>query len=258
MGFTKGASGKSIEVSDPFVNNKNKFKKSFIKAHKPLDFRYASTIMADNTKFRDFVATNLSSYFFENDKLRNVFGNIEGIKTNNPLMDSIHFFMWFSFFFAMLIFTFRMTGLKPLLFGIVIVGVLTLLNTLFSAILFYITNSNDNTVAYFIAYFVVLMGAIILAIPLFFAEKVKKLIVAICINISINGFALYLLLLLGIIAMHHRDQCDFTSPYGRNSDCVTIFDYLEFNWSFVLFFAGLIFMYFYMTIIKKWKSLPEG
>ncbi len=232
--------------------------KSFIRDQEPVQFEYSSSIAVLDTKFQQFVNDNTTTYFLENDKLRNVFENIENIKANNPLMESIHFFMWFSFFLAMIIFTFRVTGLKPLLFGIVTVGVLTLLITLITALIFYISYSNDDTVGYFIAYFVVLLGAIILAIPLFFYENIKKLIVAICLNISMNGFVLYIFLILGIIAMHQRDHCDNTYTYGRYEECVTIFDYLDMNWSFVLFFVGLVFMYFYMSVIKKWKSLPEG
>ncbi len=230
--------------------------KSFIRNYKKTSYEYAESISSNNTKFHNFYKNNTTDYYFENNELHNVFENIEDIKASSPFMDSIHFFMWFSFLFAMLIFIFRVTGLKPLLFTIVTVGVLALLITLLTALIFYAGGNSDEAVGYFVAYFILILGTCVLMIPIFFSEQIRKNVVAICVNISLSGFVFYLLLILVVISMHQRDHCD--SGFKNHNACDTVFDYLEFNWSFVLFFAGLIFMYFYIPIIKKFKSLPEG
>ncbi len=231
--------------------------KSIIRDHKKNNYDYSETTSENKTQFQNYFGKNTTDYFFESRSLQNVFENIENIKTSTPFLDSIHVFMWFSFFFAMLIFMFRVTGLRALLFSIVSVGVLILVVTLIMCCL-YIIVSNEDALGYFLAYLTLLLGSCILLIPIFFAERIKKAVVAICLNISMTGFVFYCLLLLVIIAMHQRDYCNTIEGYRNYNDCKTIFNVLDFNWSFVLFFAGLIFMFFYVDTIKKWKSLPEG
>ncbi|TXD84716.1 hypothetical protein ESY86_03190 [Subsaximicrobium wynnwilliamsii] len=233
--------------------------KSFIRDQKKPDYYYEDdrALLAEKDVNR-FLKERLTDYYFESKRLRNVFENIETIKASNPFMDGIHVFMWLAFFLSALIFMFRITGLKSLLFAIVTVGVLILVIALLAILLAYASSGNDNLIGYFISYFAVLLGATIFAIPLFFARSVKKSVVAICLNISIAGFVPYLLLILALIAMHQKDLCEARSFKNDYYNCPTIFDYLEFNWSFVLFFTGLALMYFYTTIIKRWKSLPES
>ena len=112
---------------------------------------------------------------------------------------------------------------------------------------------------YVILYLILFISTLILALPIFFIKKVKKTIVTICLNISIIGFPLYLLLIIGIITMHQMETCrleNYNNFYDYNT-CDTLIKSLEFNWSYVLFFLGILFILFYSKIIKKWKSLPE-
>lgn len=235
--------------------------KNFIRTQEPKnEYDFQNVITTEQTKFEKFYTDHVTDFYFEHDALSNVFENIEDIKDSNPFMDSIHFFIWFSFIISCLIFMFRITGLKPLLFSIITVGVLALFFSLMAALLFYIMSGYDDNVPYVILYLILFISTLILALPIFFIKKVKKSIVTICLNISIIGFPLYLLLIIGIITMHQMETCrleNYNNYYDYNT-CDTLIKSLEFEWSYVLFFLGILFILFYSKIIKKWKSLPEG
>lgn len=233
--------------------------KNFIRTERKNEYSFQVTDALEQTKFEKFFSDYLTDSFYKNDALHNVFENIEDIKASNPFMESIHLFMWFTFFFSCIIFMFRVTGLKPLLFSVITTGVLALIISLASALLFYIISGSSNDPIYAIMYLTFIIGSIILAIPICFADKIKKGLVAICVNISIIGFALYLFLIIGIISMHQQDACENDPNYYNNGyNCDTLIESLELNWSYVLFFVAVIFIFFYSSIIKKWKSLPEG
>ncbi|WP_299123729.1 hypothetical protein [uncultured Winogradskyella sp.] len=233
--------------------------RSFIRTIPKTKYEYETAISLEQTKYEKFYTDYVTDYHLEHNKLSNVFENIEEIKASNPFMESIHFFMWLTFFLACVIFMFRITGLKPLLFSVLTIGVLALFISLLTALLFYIMRDYDDIISYFILYIVLIISLIILAIPIFFIETTKKLIVAICLNISILGFPLLLFLIIGIISMHQEEACRNSLDYSLgNYKCDTLIESLGFNWSYVLFALGIIFIFFYSKNIKKWKSLPEG
>ncbi len=213
----------------------------------------------DDKLTQKYFKERLSDYYFKSSDLRNTFDNIEDIKSSNPFEGAIHVFMWLSFFVSALIYMFRVTGLKPLLFSIITVGVLFLLITLIAALSYYLNESGNTVPQFIILYFTLFIGTIILIIPLFFLKKIKKLVLAICLNISIIGFPLYLLLILGIISYHQSLLCEARNLYSEYSyECNTIMSSLELNWSYVLWIFGILFLLGYTSIIKKWKALPES
>ena len=220
---------------------------------------YGFNYREDNTALEIFKKEHITDFYLEDDALHYVFENIEEIKSKTPYIESIHFFIWLAFFFSSVIFMFRITGLKPLLFTIIITGVVALFITLLSVLFAHITGFNDNSVGYFVSYLTLLIGAIILAIPIFYSKKIKKRVVAICLNMSIIGFILFVFLIISVISLHQSDAC--TSDYGsriHNSDCFNLLGDIGLLWSYILFIINLIFIYFYSGIIKNWKALPEG
>tara|TARA_R110002049_G_scaffold68465_3_gene177475 strand:+ start:8950 stop:10749 length:1800 start_codon:yes stop_codon:yes gene_type:complete len=216
-------------------------------------------ISEERTQFEQFYFERITDFYYDNNALENVFENIEDIKASTPFLDSIHFFIWFAFFIASIIFMFRTTGLKPLLFSIITTGILALVVALLATFLSYIITPNGDTIGYFIMYFLLVLGALILLTSIVYSDKVHKTVAGVCVNISIIGFPLYLLLITGIITTHQQNACRNRADYYESSyHCDTLFDWFEVNWSFVYFFAGLVFLFFFTKAIKKWKSLPEG
>ncbi|WP_353779508.1 hypothetical protein [Winogradskyella sp. 3972H.M.0a.05] len=228
---------------------------SFIRSSKPLpyerDFIYDAS---ERTELEKFVAKNTTDYYMETSSLYNAFDNIEEIKSKNIFEDIIHFYCWFAFILASLIFIFRITGLRPFIFSVIVVTVLMTITALLATVVFQATN--DDFGIYFIEYFILIIGTIILAIPIFYAEHVKKGIVAVCLNISIVGFLLYVLLIIGIISTHQANYCDTLSIEER-VDCFILIESLGIYTSYILFVLGFIFLFFYSRIIKNWKALPE-
>ncbi|MCT4630036.1 hypothetical protein [Winogradskyella sp.] len=244
---------------DLVYHPKNFEVKNFIRTQ-PKTLYENNAVTTELTRYEKFYLERETDFFYDNNALHSVFENIEDIKASNPLMESIHFFMWFTFLLASLIFMFRVTGLKPLLFSIITVGVLILFISLTAALLFYLNkgNSEDNII-YFLLYFTLFISSVIIAIPIFFAERIKKIIVAICVNISLIGFSLYLFLIISIISLHQKDACREHPDYYKDGfECYTLLEILEINWSYIFFIVGILFLLFYTKIIKKWKSLPEG
>ena len=242
------------------VYHPNNFEvKNFIRDQAKNEYDNDYQLGVDRTKTEEFYNNRLTDYHYENSALRNVFENIESIKNSKPI-ESIHVFMWLAFFFACIFFIFRITGLKQLLFSIITVGVLTLIVSLLAALLFYITGGgSDDGAIYFISYFTLALGTLILLIPIVFYKSIKKIIVAICLNISLIGFSLYLFLIVGIISMHQKDTCRADLDYQKSYyDCNTLMESVGLSWSWILFFCGIIFIFFYTKVIKNWKSLPEG
>ena len=221
------------------------------------DYRLA---IKEETELEKFVNEHTSHFYIETDKLHHAFENIEDIKDADIFGESIHVFIWLSFFLAITIFMFRVTGLKSLLFTIITVGVLTIFVSLLTTLFAFASKpSSGDSVGFFIMYFTLILGTIILAIPLFFASNLKKQIVSICLNISLSGFVLYIFLIIGIISLHQENYCRDHFGYDyRYNDCFILMSSIGFYLSYVLLAIGLLFMYFYTGIIKKWKALAEG
>lgn len=219
---------------------------------------YTKPIAVDRTKTEEFYYNRLTDYHYKNSALRNVFENIEDVKAEHPL-ESIHIFMWIAFFFTAIVFIFKVTGLKQLLFSIITVGVLALIISLVSALIFFIVGGEDGIVVYAVTYFTLALATLIILIPIFFYKRIKKLIVAICLNISIVGFSFYIFGVIGIITMHQKDACrDDLKYYNDDYDCSTLIDLFEFGWSWILLFFAIVFIFFYTKVIKNWKALPES
>ncbi len=230
--------------------------KNLIRNEPKLELQYGSS--EPKTALDTFYKNHITDYYLDNDSLYQVFENIEDIKDSNPFLESIHLFMWFTFFFSALVFMFRITGLKPLLFTIISIGVLTIFVISLSVLYAYMTKYNDKNVGYFASYLTIVLGSIILSIPLFYTKKVKKLIVAICLNISLIGFILYIFLIITTISLHQSAACIGNYSFLDDNTCFNLLNSLGIHWSYVLFIINLFFIYLYSRVIKNWKALPEG
>ncbi len=245
--------------------------KWFNLVYNPKDFKVNSLIKNEpkesyqfefrevKTTFDDFYEDHVTEYYIDTEALLNVFRNIEDIKSDNLISESIHFFIWLSYFLSAIIFVFRITGVKPFIFTIISIGVLSIFIGLLAAIFDYTTRYNNDTSKYFISYLTLFIGIIVFLIPLFFSKKLKKVIVAVCLNISVLSFISLVFLIIGIISMHQDDYCRGIR-YFENSykECPTLISSLGIYWSYILFAINLLFIFLYSNTIKKWKALPEG
>lgn len=220
---------------------------------------YTFSFKGSDNPLESFKGNILTDYFIEHDSLGNLFSNVEEIKESTPYLESIHFFMWFSIFIATIVLMFRITGIKALLFSVIASGVLALVIGLSTAFFAYTSKFSDNSIGYFISYFSLVIGTIILLTPIFYKRKLKKIVVAICLNISLIGFIGYVFLIITTISLHQSDACKYNySVDFSDKNCFNLLGSLGVYWSYILFFFNLIFLYFYFSVVKKWKALPEG
>lgn len=205
-----------------------------------------------NTNYNYF-NKNISTYYYDTENLKNFLRGVETMKTHDFVKESIHFYLWIAFIFASLIFSFRVTNLRAVIFTAVSSGVLSLFVG-FVALVYTFSISSDPK--YFVAYFIFVLATVILALPIFAPKTGSKLFSGVLINMSIKGFVLYVFLILGIISLHQDDAC-YTKNYDRISGCDTILETLDINTSYLLLVVGFIFMLCYTHVIKKWRALPE-
>lgn len=226
----------------------------------PHSYLEAATTSKELTESELFVSKNTSKKYIKTTDLKYAFENIEDIKTSDLFTAPIHVLLWLAFGLASVIFMFRVSNLRTLLFSIITTGVLCVFTSLLAVLGDYILAFNGDNVTYFIAYFTLILGGIILAIPLFFHNKIRKTVVGICMNMSIGGFVLYILLIIAIISMHQSDYCteQYGYSYNNNDHCFVLISALELNLSYLLLALGFVFLYFYSGIIKRWRALPEG
>lgn len=196
---------------------------------------------------------NLSKKYYEIDRLKDLLRSVELVKYSNVFENLIHVYLWIAFALATLIFCFRVTNLRAIIFTGVTVGVLSL--TIGLIVLLY-TMGVSYDEEYFAGYLVLFISSIILILPILMIKSLPKLLGSILMNISMTGFVLYVLLIFGLISMHQSDAC-YDKNYNKIDDCFVLLETLDINTSYILFAAGLLFMLFYTTIVKKWRATPE-
>ncbi|WBV60617.1 hypothetical protein PFY12_00515 [Chryseobacterium camelliae] len=196
-----------------------------------------------------FYKNNVTDYYYYTDNLKDVLTNVDTMKSYDFFSENIHIYIWIAFFLSTFIFSFRITGLKSLLFSLITAGVLTLAVTLLTVLYSVMVGGREE---FFAGYFLLVLSLIILAVPVFKMNTFSKLITSIFVNISMNGFVLFVLLLFGIISLHQRADCRNTYE-----DCITIIEYLDFALSYIILACGFVFIYFYTSILQKWKARSQ-
>lgn len=203
----------------------------------------------------DYFMKNLTGYYYHTDDLKNFLGNVDTVKSTDFFSENIHIYLWIAFFLATVIFSFRVTDLKSLLFSMISGGILSLVAVLITVL--YSVSGGTGSEEFFIAYLVFGIGLFILSVPLLMMRKFKKLVSSIFITVSMNGFVLFVLLLFFIVSLHQEKACrDLMSP-ERYSNCKTVIETLGFSLSYIILAIGFVFMYFYTGVLKKWKAMPE-
>lgn len=197
----------------------------------------------------EYFKKNITDYYYNTDDLKDFLVSVDDVKTFDFFFANIHIYLWVAFFLATFIFSFRITGLKSLLFSIISAGLLTLAITLITVLYAVSVVGREEFLA---AYLTLIVSIFILSVPIFMMNKFNKLITSIFVNISLNGFVLFVFLIFGIITMHQKDACREVEEY-----CETIMDVLGLGLSYLILIFGFIFVFFYTKVLQKWKARPE-
>ena len=210
-------------------------------------------VAGSNDKMYHYYNKNLTKNYYEVNDLSDFLRSVELIKNVDFVSRNIHVYIWIAFFFSTLIFSFRVTNLRSVIFTGITTGVLGLLIGLM-VLVYSMSLGGDEE--YFASYLVLIIATIIILIPFLLLTSASKLFSSIFMNMTINGFVLYLLLILGIISMHQSKAC-YDENYNYKENCITILEYLDMYTSYLLLAAGLLFMFLYTAVIKKWRAVPE-
>lgn len=210
-------------------------------------------VAGSSDKMYHYYNKNLTKNYYEVNDLSDFLRSVELIKNVDFVSRNIHVYIWIAFFFSTLIFSFRVTNLRSVIFTGITTGVLGLLIGLM-VLVYSMSLGGDEE--YFAAYLVLIIATIIILIPFLLLTSASKLFSSIFMNMTINGFVLYLLLILGIISMHQSKAC-YDENYNYKENCITILEYLDMYTSYLLLAAGLLFMFLYTAVIKKWRAVPE-
>jgi hypothetical protein len=201
-----------------------------------------------------YFKNNLTNYYYYTDSLKDVLNNVNTIKNLDFFSENIHIYLWIAFFLAAFIFSFRIVGLKSLLFSAISAGVLILAITLLTVLYSVSIRGKEE---FFASYLTLFVSLIILIVPLLMMRKVGKLVSSIFITLSVCGFVLFLFLIFGIISIHQKANCVSTRSVHSYMECPTIVESMGINLSFIILACGFIFMFFYTSILQKWKAMPQ-
>lgn len=197
----------------------------------------------------DYFKKNITDHYYYTDDLKEFLESVDLVKSYDFFSQNIHIYLWVAFFLATFIFSFRISGLRSLLFSIISAGLLTLAVTLITVLYSVLVSGNEE---FFVAYLALVLSVFILSVPVFMIKKFNKLITSIFVNISMNGFVLFILLLFVIITIHQKEACRDVDEY-----CETIIEVLGSGLSYIILICGFLFMFFYTKVLLKWKARPE-
>ncbi|MCH5716087.1 hypothetical protein [Niabella hibiscisoli] len=201
---------------------------------------------------QEYFEQGRTQLYFDANALKNVFGNIDSIKSDSYWAVLFQMQCWLAFGLSLVLLVFRATGLSSLLFS-VIAGIVIAIAL--SLVVVGLSIQNELV----ISYLAFIIGTIILLTPLILLRKIRKKVLAVFINITIVGFVPYILLIVGIISMHQKNhyRAKLGALYYKQMPPVLI-EQLGMDLSTYLLIAGFLFMFLYTSVIKKWKALPEG
>lgn len=199
----------------------------------------------------DFKNKYLTNYYYYNQDLKFLLQNVDTIKSYNYFESNIHIYLWLAFGFSLFVFSFRMMGLKSLIFSIITAGVLSLLVVFFTLITSRFLGVKEEFIA---SYFSLCLMLFVLFTSIFFIKKMSKLVMSIFVTLSLNTFVGLVFMILIIISLH---QQQYFNTHKLNNTHQPILEYLDLSTSYLLLIIGFIFVYFYSGIIRNWKSRTE-
>ncbi|WP_312077657.1 hypothetical protein [Chryseobacterium sp.] len=206
----------------------------------------------------DYFKKNTTEYYYYTDTLKDLLESVDEVKAYDFYSESIHIYLWIAFFLSTFVLSFRIAGLKSLLFSIISAGLLMLVVTL-TTVMYSISVSGKEE--FFVAYLVLFISLFILSVPIFMMNRFNKMVTSVFLNISLNGFVLFILLIFGIISIHQDATCRTLvadiEDYYPYQKCPNLLEDLGLWTSYIILIIGFVFMYFYSSVIMKWKARPE-
>ncbi len=194
-------------------------------------------------------------YYIDVISFKNIFENVDELRSWRKLNDFFHVSIWIAFGLASILFAFRVTDLKSVIFAAVTAGLLGIVVALFALA----GGLSNASVEFSVPYFLLILAMAIFLLPALSGQSMSKRVKSVFMNLTIVFIVPFALLILTLISSHQAEY--FIAKYGvdyRLKDHHTLMDLLGENVSWLLLAFGLIFIFFYARRIKRWKALEEG
>lgn len=202
----------------------------------------------NKTYYLDYKESLYKDLYFDSGSLLNTIDNIDDLRSTNIFKGTNVFFIWFSISIAILIFMFRMTSVKALLFSIVASGLVAILNSL----LLFVLNL-DGDFLFFLC--TILFLTFWCFLGMFKPLKNSKLIGGVLINLGVILTIPILWFIVSLIENILKYYCDDPSTAGN---CAwRLFTEIDIT-SFAVFIIALVIMYFWSLRVHSWKAMPDG
>ena len=203
--------------------------------------------------YKEIFDKNRSKYIYSSQDLLNSISAISSFKSLHVFTEYLSVYLWLSTIFSLLIFSFRVTNIRTIIFAGVSFGVIGLVLGLFS-IGFGLLSPYDYYL--YIFGFYLLVGLVILAIPIITSMNGSKntsavlMVMGICeIPFLVFGLLRYIAEVQTSIKANADDMYSYYPTFLDNYSNETI--------SIIVFILSLIVLYFYISVVMKWKAATE-
>ena len=220
-------------------------------------YDYTSTMIetGPSTEVEKEYHDKLTTHYYEQDRLRNLLNNVKDIKDAEMLNYTFISLLATAFGISLLLFCFRLTGLKPMIFAYIASGVSILVLVIVNLVLGAI--SEDLKIGIFITT-LGLWGIYLLAGFVGF-HNFSKNIIAIIINLVITLLPIMILMFIALIAEIQDQNCYGKTGYDlyNTKSCQNILTLLDYYVVYVIMAVSLPLIYLYLHFVHRWKARPE-
>ncbi len=210
----------------------------------------------DNSEaWKKYYEQHLTNMFVDVSALQNVYSSIENLRSFDYLDDAFKVQLSLALALSLLIFMFRITDGRTLIFAAVAAGLIAVLMMFVAFTNRQIFGYDTYNLSLYYSMFVIL--TLILFVPFLLSSGLSKMVRGVHINLVLAGFVFWLWFLLliidGYLEMSHDAKYSLIDGSGYQS---------IFNEYGELLFYGVWFLCFMLpavlaVYIKKWKGSPE-
>lgn len=216
-----------------------------------LDYKDIETVYQN--VFKEIYDKNRSSVIFASQDLLNSFSIIKSYKSLRVFSEYLSVYLWLATIASLLIFSFRVTNIRTMIFAAVSTGVLSLFFGLIS-IGFGLLINHDSIL--FLFGFYLFVALCIFGFPIVASLNGRKNISAVLLVMGITGIPFIIFGTLRYIAeIDARVKANANDMYTYYP---TFLDhYSNETISIIVFSLSLIVLYFYISVVMKWKAATE-
>lgn len=216
-----------------------------------LDYKDIETVYQN--VFKEIYDKNRSSVIFASQDLLNSFSTIKSYKSLRVFSEYLSLYLWLATIASLLIFSFRVTNIRTMIFAAVSTGVLSLFFGLIS-IGFGLLVNHDSIL--FLFGFYLFVALCFFGFPIVASLNGRKNISAVLLVMGITGIPFLIFGTLRYIAeIEARVKANANDRYTYYP---TFLDhYSNETISIIVFSLSLIVLYFYISVVMKWKAATE-